>query len=78
MKITGTVTRDGEPARCYVRLLDRSGEFVGEVRTDNAGGFAFHVVAGEWTVRVISAGGSRDFAVTLADDVDAEPMALTV
>ena len=78
MTITGTVTRDGSPARCYVRLLDRSGEFVGEVATDKAGSFTFHVIPGEWTVRVISAGGSQDSAVTVSDDGDAELLALTV
>jgi hypothetical protein len=77
VKITGTVTRDGEPARCYVRLLDRAGEFVGEVRTDGAGAFAFHVVPGAWTVRVISAEGSSDTPVVMSGD-EAVPLTLTV
>ncbi len=77
MTITGTVTRDGSPARCYVRLLDRTGEFVGEVATDKAGSFTFHVIPGDWTVRVISAGGSHDSVVQMADG-EALPLRLTV
>ena len=78
MTITGTVTRDGAPSRCYVRLLDSAGEFVGEVATDKAGSFTFHVIAGDWTVRVISSSGSRDVPVTLRDDEDPDPLTLTV
>ena len=77
LRIAGTVTRDGNPARCYVRLLDRNAEFVAELPTDRTGGFAFHTIPGDWTVRIISSAGSVDHAVMLVDE-DATHLAFTI
>lgn len=64
--IQGTVTRDGAPvSNAYARLLDSSGEFTAEVATGEEGVFRFFAADGEWTVRVLAAGGvSVDTKVT--------------
>ncbi|HJT37497.1 MAG TPA: DUF1416 domain-containing protein [Actinomycetota bacterium] len=55
--ITGTVTRDGQPAgSVYVRLVGPSGEFVAEEYTKDDGAFEFHVAAGTWTIEARAAG----------------------
>jgi hypothetical protein len=46
----------GPVAGAYVRLLDRTGEFVAEVVSGPLGQFRFHVVPGTWTVRVLVPG----------------------
>ncbi len=46
----------GPVAGAYVRLLDRTGEFVAEVVSGPRGEFRFHVVPGEWTVRALAPG----------------------
>ncbi|MBW8485251.1 DUF1416 domain-containing protein [Actinomadura parmotrematis] len=56
--IQGTVTRDGSPvASAYARLLDATGEFTAEVVTGDEGVFRFFAADGDWTVRVLAAGG---------------------
>ncbi|WP_395108955.1 DUF1416 domain-containing protein [Actinomadura sp. SCN-SB] len=56
--IQGTVTRDGVPvSSAYARLLDSTGEFTAEVVTGDEGVFRFFAADGEWTVRVLAAGG---------------------
>ena len=64
--IQGTVTRDGNPvSSAYARLLDASGEFTAEVVTGDEGVFRFFAADGDWTVRVLAAGGvSVDNSVT--------------
>lgn len=52
--IQGVVTGGG-PA--YARLLDRSGEFTGEVVVSEEGVFRFFAAPGSWTVRIIAGGG---------------------
>jgi Protein of unknown function (DUF1416) len=57
--IQGTVFKDGAPvARGYVRLLDPSGEFAGEVPTGTSGDFRFYAGPGQWTVRALAAGAA--------------------
>ncbi len=75
--ITGSVTRSGVPARVYVRLLDRNGEFVGEVATDKDGSFTFFAAPGDWSVRVIGEEAPPDITVTLADS-DAIPLSIAI
>jgi uncharacterized GH25 family protein len=64
--IQGTVTRDGTPVpNAYARLLDSTGEFTAEVVTGEEGVFRFFAADGDWTVRVLAAGGVRqDASVT--------------
>jgi len=53
--IQGRVTRDDTPVYgAYVRLLDRSGEFVAEVPTSATGDFRFFAAEGDWTLRVLA------------------------
>jgi hypothetical protein len=58
--IQGVVTRasqDGqsEPVgNAYVRLLDKSGEFIAEVPTSATGHFRFFAAPGEWTLRTLA------------------------
>ncbi|ACY96198.1 MULTISPECIES: DUF1416 domain-containing protein [Thermomonospora] len=64
--IQGTVTRNGTPVPgAYARLLDSTGEFTAEVVTGDEGVFRFFAADGDWTVRVLAAGGvSVDTQVT--------------
>ena len=64
--IQGTVTREGQPvSSAYARLLDSTGEFTAEVVTGEEGVFRFFAADGDWTVRVLAAGGvSVDSSVT--------------
>ncbi|WP_026416995.1 DUF1416 domain-containing protein [Actinomadura oligospora] len=56
--IQGTVVRDGQPvSSAYARLLDSTGEFTAEVVTGDEGVFRFFAADGDWTVRVLAAGG---------------------
>ncbi len=77
LRITGAITRDGAPARGYVRLLDANREFVAELPTDREGAFTFFAAPGEWTVRLIGADTSTDVPVTLVD-ADADPLSIAV
>jgi hypothetical protein len=57
--VQGRVVRGDTPVSpAYARLLDASGEFAGEVATDNEGAFRFFAAPGEWTVRVLAPGGA--------------------
>ncbi|GGO68346.1 DUF1416 domain-containing protein [Nonomuraea cavernae] len=59
--IQGVVTGAGT---AYARLLDRSGEFTGEVVVSDEGVFRFFAAPGDWTVRIIAGGGfTRDVQV---------------
>ncbi len=59
--VQGVVSRGGEPVGgAYVRLLDRSGEFVAEVPTSATGGFRFFAAPGTWTLRALAPGGTAD------------------
>ncbi len=73
LKISGEVLADGQPARGYVRLLDRDLEFVAEVPVDGEGQFLFYATTGQWTVRHIGPNGTKDVAVALTES-DAEPL----
>lgn len=56
--IQGVVRRDGAPlSGAYARLLNASGDFVGEVATGDEGTFRFFAADGEWTVRVLASRG---------------------
>ncbi|PSK99614.1 uncharacterized protein DUF1416 [Murinocardiopsis flavida] len=63
--IQGVVTRDGEPlSGAYARLLNDSGDFVGEVATGAEGTFRFFAADGDWTVRVLASKGfTGEYAV---------------
>ena len=53
--IQGVVTHDDQPvANAYVRLLERTGEFVAEVPTSATGQFRFFAKPGEWTLRTLA------------------------
>lgn len=73
--ICGTVRiGDAVPRAAYVRLLDRSGEFVAEVKADAAGEFRFFAAPGLWTLRALGPGVSGEVEVDVAgpgrSDVD--------
>lgn len=53
--VQGVITSEGQPVSpAYVRLLDRTGEFVAEVPTSATGQFRFFAAPGEWTVRALA------------------------
>jgi hypothetical protein len=57
--IQGIVSRDGQPASVgYVRLHDKSDEFVAEVPISKLGEFRFFTVAGDWNVVTLIPGGN--------------------
>jgi hypothetical protein len=57
--IQGIVSKDGQPASVgYVRLHDKSDEFVAEVPISKQGEFRFFTVAGDWTVVPLIPGGN--------------------
>ncbi len=57
--IQGIVSKDGQPASVgYVRLHDKSDEFVAEVPITKQGEFRFFTVAGDWTVVALIPGGN--------------------
>ena len=64
--IQGVVTAESGPvARAYVRLLDRTGEFVAEVPTDDSGRFRFFAGPGQWVLRALVPGHqARERSVT--------------
>lgn len=57
--IYGVVTSaDGAPvASAYVRLLDKDGEFTGEVVTSASGDYRFFAAPGSWTLSVLHRDG---------------------
>src|ERR1700716_348844 len=62
--ISGVVkTTEGPLAGAWVRLLDQSGEFVGEMVTPPNGGFRFYLTPGSWVLRVLSARGVAETPV---------------
>ena len=57
--IQGIVSKDGQPASVgYVRLHDKSDEFVAEVPISKQGEFRFFTVAGDWNVVAMTPGKS--------------------
>ena len=57
--IQGIVSKDGIPASVgYVRLHDKSDEFVAEVPISKQGEFRFFTVAGDWNVVTLIPGGN--------------------
>jgi Protein of unknown function (DUF1416) len=64
--ISGRVVDDaGEPVGgAFVRLLDASDEFTGEVVASATGDFRFFAAPGSWTLRALSPIGSGDAVIT--------------
>ena len=57
--IQGIVSKDGQPASVgYVRLHDKSDEFVAEVPISKQGEFRFFTVSGDWTVVALVPGAN--------------------
>ena len=57
--IQGIVSKDGIPASVgYVRLHDKSDEFVAEVPISTQGEFRFFTVSGDWNVVTLIPGGN--------------------
>ncbi|GAA1086042.1 DUF1416 domain-containing protein [Nocardiopsis composta] len=63
--IQGVVSRGGTPlSGAYARLLNGSGDFVGEVATGEEGTFRFFAADGDWKVKVLASQGfSAEFDV---------------
>jgi hypothetical protein len=77
VSLTGTVTKAGEPARAYVRLLNKNADFVAEVPAGADGGFTFYTVPGEWILRAITSAGTHDRKVTISGPT-VDPVAISV
>lgn len=66
--LAGVVTLTGTSfAGAYVRLLDESGNFVAEVVSSANGQFRFYLVAGRWTLRVLSRAGTSTTTVLIGE-----------
>lgn len=77
--IQGVVTADGAPiAQAYVRLLDSSGDFTGEVRSSATGQFRFFVRPGEWTVRALSRHGNGERTLSADRGINETELPVTV
>ncbi|OQO93052.1 DUF1416 domain-containing protein [Saccharomonospora piscinae] len=62
--VAGTVTgADGPLGGAFVRLLDESGEFTGEVQASPQGDFRFYAAPGAWTVRALHRSGNGEAGV---------------
>ncbi len=73
--IQGIVSKDGQPASVgYVRLHDKSDEFVAEVPISKQGEFRFFTVAGDWTVVALVPGANSRTKVqaTLGNVLDVD------
>jgi hypothetical protein len=58
--IAGVVRKDGGPAKgAYVRLLDATRDFVGEIRVNDEGRFTFFVAPGDWLLVILVPGLER-------------------
>lgn len=59
--VAGRVTgADGPVGGAYVRLLDATGEFAGEVQASPEGDFRFYAAPGAWTVRALHRTGNGE------------------
>jgi hypothetical protein len=72
--IVGVVRSGGKPADgAYVRLLDASRDFVGEIRANVNGRFVFFVAPGDWVLVVLVPGHDRtEHTVTVAQGEEIE------
>jgi hypothetical protein len=65
--IQGIVSKDGQPASVgYVRLHDKSDEFVAEVPISKQGEFRFFTVAGDWTLVTLTPSASNRTPISAA------------
>lgn len=73
-KLSGRVTLHGaaKPATtATVELLNESGDIIDQVRVDDQGAFAYHLVPGRWRLNAWDAHGHRGRAeVTLREGED--------
>ena len=59
-RLTGTVAAADQPAAwAYVQLTNLAGDFQGEVRADEHGGFVLHPQPGQWRLVAWSPGHGR-------------------
>jgi len=64
-ELAGPGRSAGAPlAGAYVRLLDRTGEFTGEVVSSASGQFRFFAAPGTWTIRALHRCGTGERQVT--------------
>lgn len=77
--VQGRVLRGTEPVTtAYVRLLDASGEFAGEVPTAADGSFRFYAAPGTWTIRALASGGANGERTIVAQRGNAAELELPV
>jgi hypothetical protein len=71
-KLTGVVSiAGGAPAPgAVVELHNSSGDVLDQVRVDDHGAFAFHLVTGEWSLHCWDAEGHRAMETVSLDDDD--------
>ncbi len=76
--VAGKVTGAGGPVGgAYVRLLDSTGEFTGEVQASPEGDFRFYAAPGTWTVRALHSSGNGEASVR-AEGPGVHQVAVTV
>lgn len=64
-ELAGPGRSAGAPlAGAYVRLLDRAGEFTGEVVSSASGQFRFFAAPGTWTIRALHRCGTGERLIT--------------
>jgi hypothetical protein len=62
--VAGKVTLDGSPVGgAFVRLLNGTGDFAGEVVASAEGAFRFYAAPGDWTVRALHRSGNGQSSV---------------
>jgi hypothetical protein len=75
--IRGVVRAAGQPvAGAFVRLLDRHGDFAGEVVSSAAGEFRFFARPGQWVVEALSPAGRGRVEVQAGTGVTEAPITL--
>ena len=74
--IVGKVRKGAAPvAGAYIRLLDATKNFVGEVTSDDEGKFHFFAAAGEWTLVCLAPGAVRaqhEVELSRGDELEVE------
>lgn len=76
--VAGKVTSDGSPVGgAFVRLLNGTGDFAGEVVASAEGDFRFYAAPGDWTVRALHRSGNGQSSVH-ADGPGLHEVAITV
>ena len=67
--LRGQVTAHGEPAlSAVVELHNSQGDVLDQVQVDDQGGYVYHLVPGDWTLKAWDAHGHRGSAKVEIDE----------